>query len=92
MDIKNEGFSRCFGSTTVGPRGQLVIPASARKELGLNPGTTLLVFNSFHGRGLVLLRADSLEEMVNMMSEKLTRFEKQMKDYLPNEKAEVKQK
>jgi len=36
--------NRCLGSTTVGPRGQVVIPINARKELNIDAGTTLLVF------------------------------------------------
>ncbi len=33
---------KVFGSTTVGPRGQVVIPANARKELDISSGDTLL--------------------------------------------------
>ena len=73
--------SRCFGSTTVGPRGQVVIPANARNELGIDRGATLLVFEFFHGRGLVLLKADAVEQMLGMMSERLTSFEKLVKHY-----------
>jgi len=43
MHIKNvHGEHKFFGSMTVGPKGQVVIPASARKELGLDTGVTLL--------------------------------------------------
>ncbi len=44
---------KVFGSTTVGPRGQVVIPVNARKEMGIDAGTTLLVFKAFHSQGLV---------------------------------------
>ncbi len=82
MSIKNNwGEARCFGSTTVGPKGQVVIPVSARKELGIDTGATFLVFKSFHGRGLVLLKVDAVEQMLSMFSERLTDFEKLMKDY-----------
>ena len=72
---------KCFGSATVSPRGQVVIPASARKELGIDTGATLLVFIGPGGRGLVLLKADTVEEMLSMMSERLTGFEKLVKDH-----------
>ena len=72
---------RCFGSATVSPRGQVVIPASARKELGIDTGATLLVFMGPAERGLVLLKADAVGEMVSMMSERLADFEKLVKDY-----------
>ena len=82
MNIKGDwSEARCFGSTTVGPKGQVVIPVSARKELDIDTGATLLVFKSFHGRGLVLLKAAAVEEMLTMMSEHLSGFEKLVKDY-----------
>ena len=42
--------NRCLGSTTVGPRGQVVIPVNARKEMGIDAGTTLLVFKTLGGQ------------------------------------------
>ena len=71
------GKLRCYGSTTVGPRGQIVIPASARKELGIESGDTILAFAALGGhRGLLLLKADTLEEMLGMMNEGLAQIEK----------------
>lgn len=84
--MKHVDLLRCFGSTTVGPRGQVVIPISARKELGINPGSTLLVFRGFRGEGLLLLKADTIEAMLSTVSAKLSSFERQIKDYLPDEK------
>ncbi len=72
---------RCLGSTTVGPRGQVVIPVNARKEMGIDAGTTLLVFRALHGQGLVLLKVDAIEQMMSMVSQRLTDFEKLVKDY-----------
>ena len=84
MSVKDEWpETRCFGSATVGPRGQVVIPANARKELGIDTGTTLLAFEFFHGRGLVLLKADAVEQMLSSMSERLTSFEELLKTYQP---------
>ena len=82
MGVKNNWHAnRCFGSTTVGPRGQVVIPVNARKKLGVDTGATFLVFESFHGRGLVLLKADAVEQMLRVMSERLTSFEKLVKEH-----------
>ena len=82
--MKDKGVwleNRCLGSTTVGPRGQVVIPVNARKEMGIDAGTTLLVFKSFHGQGLILLKVDAIEQMLAIASERLTDFEKLVKDY-----------
>jgi len=82
MRVKDDWHdNRCFGSTVVGPRGQLVIPVNARKELGIDSGSTLLVFEFFRGRGLVLLKADAAEQMLSMLSERLSSFEKLVKGY-----------
>jgi bifunctional DNA-binding transcriptional regulator/antitoxin component of YhaV-PrlF toxin-antitoxin module len=86
MSVNNNDitFLKCFGSTTIGPRGQAVIPVNARKGLDMGPGTTLLVFQAFGGRGLFLLKADAIEALLNKVSEGLSTFEKQMNNYLPN--------
>jgi len=72
---------KVFGSTTVGHRGQVVIPVNARKEMGIDAGATLLVFKAFHGQGLMLLKVDAIEQMMSMVSERLTDFEKLVKGY-----------
>ena len=73
--------NRCLGSTTVGPRGQVVIPVNARKEMGIDVGTTLLVFKVLGGQGLMLLKVDTIEQMMSMVGERLADFEKLVKDY-----------
>ena len=76
---------KCFGSVTVGPRGQVVIPANARKELGIEAGTTLLVFLGPGGNGLLLFKADTVEEIVKMVSEGLGSVRKLVKKHLQSE-------
>jgi AbrB family looped-hinge helix DNA binding protein len=66
---------KCFGSATVGSRGQVVIPAHARKELDIKVGTTLLAFSGPGGRGLFLFKADAVEQIVKMVSAQLTNVE-----------------
>ncbi len=84
---------RVFGSTVVSPRGQVVIPANARKELDIGSGDTLLVFGFPPGQGVLLLKADAIGQILSTMTERLTAFEKMVKDYRsPNaarEKEEV---
>lgn len=82
MNIKDDWHHiRCFGSTVVGPRGQVVIPAHARKELGIDSGATLLAFDFFQGQALLLLKVEAVERMLGIMSERLTNLEKLVKDY-----------
>jgi len=65
---------KCFGSAVVGPRGQLVIPVEARRELGIDVGTKLLVFGHFGGRGLMFVKVEAVEELLNIISRKVNEF------------------
>ena len=69
-------IGKCFGSAVVGPRGQLVIPVEARKELSMDVGTKLLAFDHFGGRGLIFVKVEAVEELFNMMSSHLDEFAK----------------
>lgn len=51
---------RFFGAATVGERGQVVIPAEARKRLGIHPGDKLLVLMDPAEAGLHFVKLDSL--------------------------------
>lgn len=58
------------GTTTIGEKGQVVIPADARKAMGLKSGDKLLVFGM--GNNMVALaKFDQLEKMADMMSKRL---------------------
>ena len=50
-----------YGSTTMGERGQIVVPAEAREALGLEKGEKMLVFG-VHGKGLVLTKLSSFKQ------------------------------
>ena len=75
------GGHKYFGSATIGPKGQIVIPVNARKELGIDTGTTLLFFTGPQARMLVLLPADVMEHMLSMASEGLSYLEKVVKEH-----------
>jgi AbrB family looped-hinge helix DNA binding protein len=58
-----------YGSVTVGERGQVVIPAEARKENGFAPGDKLLVFRHPHLNGVVLARVDDVQALMAEMQQ-----------------------
>ncbi len=81
MEQEHKGLiGRCFGSTVVGPRGQLVIPVEARKELGIDIGTKFLVFSHFRGRGLIFVKVEAVGQLLNIMSRRLDEFAKVLKE------------
>lgn len=55
-----------YGTTTVGTKGQVVIPAEARKDLNLKPGDQLMVMGKFN-KTLGLIKADQMEEFVKII-------------------------
>ncbi len=50
---------RFYGAITVSERGQIVIPAEARRDFGIEVGDKLLVFGDLD-RGLALAKASLL--------------------------------
>ena len=72
---------KVFGSMVVSPRGQVVIPANARKELNIGSGDTLLACGTPHGEGLLLLKVDAVEQMLSAVSEQMAIVGKLVQDY-----------
>ena len=82
MNMNNEMPKfKVFGSMVVSPRGQVVIPVNARKELNIGSGDTLLACGTPHGEGLLLLKVDAVERILSVMSEQLDSIGKLVKDY-----------
>ena len=82
MNIHHEAHGlRVFGSMVVSPRGQVVIPANARKEMNITSGDTLLACGSPHGGVLILLKVETVEKILSSMSKNVTSFEKLLQDY-----------
>lgn len=67
--------SSFLGATTVGERGQVVIPADARKAYGIEIGDKLLVFSRPHHAGLLLVRADLVNKLVSDALAEVTQLE-----------------
>jgi AbrB family looped-hinge helix DNA binding protein len=62
----------CFyGTATVGQRGQIVIPAEAREELGISPGDKILIMRHPAMKGLMMTKFDSMQEFLDLMKKSL---------------------
>lgn len=59
-----------YGTTTMGEKGQVVVPAEVRKVMKLEKGEKLLVFG-FDEDFLVLSKTEGLEKFASHLSEKL---------------------
>ena len=57
-----------FGVVTVGDKGQIVIPAKARKVFAIKPGDQMVILGD-ESQGIALLKADSFLQMADMIRE-----------------------
>jgi AbrB family looped-hinge helix DNA binding protein len=58
---------KMFGTATVGTKGQVVIPADAREEMGIKTGDKLYVFGAKHFVGFI--KEDEFREMLDRLTE-----------------------
>ena len=71
MSTKKKG-AHCgtiYGSTTLGERGQVVVPKEAREKLGLKSGDRLLVAE--HHGNLILMPEEQIKEMMELITKHL---------------------
>ncbi|MHB1000712.1 MAG: AbrB/MazE/SpoVT family DNA-binding domain-containing protein [Armatimonadota bacterium] len=65
-----------LGTVTVGERGQIVIPADARKKLGIHTGQRLLAICNPSQDGIVFLKAEAMREFINHLNTTLNMADK----------------
>lgn len=64
-----------YGSTVMGERGQVVIPAEAREEIGIVPGEKLIVLGNKRRGIVILFKSDVMTRFADMMFRKSRFFE-----------------
>jgi len=65
---------RIYGAATVGERGQISLPADARRDLGIEPGDKLMVFGNKINGSLVLIKSDVFEGFADFITTKLNKL------------------
>lgn len=68
----NESF---LGSVTVGERGQIVIPADARNELGIQPGDKMIVMRHPVHKGLMVFKIEAMRTFLDDFARGLEQIE-----------------
>ena len=69
---------KLYGTTTIGARGQVVIPANARKDLGLKPGDQLVVMGKFN-KVLGFVKTEQLAEFIECIMNNVANIEGETK-------------
>jgi len=63
-----------YGSTTMGERGQIVLPVKLRKDFNLKKGDKLLVAGNPDFSRIALINADTMDDYLDIMSEKINQM------------------
>lgn len=67
---------KLWGTATVGTKGQVVIPAEARAELNIKEGDKLIVMGKMPKGGLMFIKAEAVEEMMQHVQNDLAEIRK----------------
>lgn len=76
-----KNLDKFFGSTTVGKKGQVVIPMETRKKMSWEEGDKLLVFGLENGV-VVLTKIDKLQEFASRLEKKINKVNQVIKKAL----------
>jgi AbrB family looped-hinge helix DNA binding protein len=68
-----------YGSTTVGERGQIVLPARLRKDLEINKGDKLLVMIDHHRSRITLVSPETMSKFLDMISKNINQMKSKIK-------------
>jgi len=73
------GNVKIYDVVTVGERGQVVIPAKARKELNLKTGAKLVVIKPIAGEGVVMFKIEEVAKFMGGIMSQFGKFKDKMK-------------
>jgi AbrB family looped-hinge helix DNA binding protein len=72
---------KCFyGAVTVGERGQVVIPAEARSDMGIRPGDKILILKHPVYDGLVMAKLEAFSGFLEDFAQTLEKVKKMAGD------------
>ena len=78
-DGLEERTPKFYGAVIVGERGQIVIPADARRDMEIKPGEKLIILGGPQGRGLMITKAESVLKLLGKAMEHLVQLESVIK-------------
>ncbi|MEH7479869.1 AbrB/MazE/SpoVT family DNA-binding domain-containing protein [Neobacillus drentensis] len=78
-----------FGTTSMGERGQVVIPSEAREELGIKSGEKFVVFGDARKGTVILVKSEIMNKFANFFFNKSQRFEKIAKEIFEKTETDI---
>ncbi len=79
-DKFEKNMPKFYGAVVVGERGQIVIPAEARRDMEIAPGEKLIILGGFQGNGLMIIKTKSVLQLMNKAMEHMSLFERMIKE------------
>ena len=79
LDSLADKVPKFYGSVTVGERGQVAIPAEARRDQDITPATKLLAFGGQDSKGLIFVKAEFVTEFITNISAALSEFQQTLR-------------
>ncbi len=81
---------KCYGSTVMGERGQVVIPAEAREEIGIQAGEKMIVFGNPKRGTVILIKSDIMARFADLLFKKGNFFDELLGKKDKNSKSDKK--
>lgn len=71
---KQEPHFQLAGTGSLGPKGQVVIPADVRESMGIGPGDKLVALYIPHKKAVAFITEAQAQKHINEMGERLSGF------------------
>jgi len=78
-DKLEERIPKFYGAVVVGERGQMVIPAEARRDMDITPGEKLIILGGPQENMLMIAKAKSVLQLLNKAMEHMSQFGSMLK-------------
>ncbi|MGE5298236.1 MAG: AbrB/MazE/SpoVT family DNA-binding domain-containing protein [Acidobacteriaceae bacterium] len=80
LSMDHHRQDKIYGTSSIGAKGQIVIPAEARKDLDLKSGEKLMITGKF-GKVLVLFKSEEMGNIIHYLLQNV--------DFNPHTKKEL---
>ena len=78
-DKLEERIPKFYGAVVVGERGQIVIPAEARRDMQITPGEKLIILGSPQENGLMITKVGPILQLMRSVRERMSQLESVIK-------------
>ena len=78
-DKLEERMPKFYGAVVVGERGQIVIPAEARRDMQITPGERLIILGSPQENGLMITKVGPILQLMSRIRERMSQLESVIK-------------